>query len=122
MGIGWHTRKATPADSGQVNKPFRALVPKKALVELIKLADEAELDAKAIFAGDDNHLFFQVGHRLLITRKLTGNFPDYERVLPKIICSWLSCKRMKYARQSTVWLSLRMNGPARFGCSSSRTR
>jgi DNA polymerase-3 subunit beta len=34
-------------------------------------------------AGDDNHLFFQVGHRLLITRKLTGNFPDYERVLPK---------------------------------------
>ena len=40
-------------------------------------------DGKAIFAGDDNHLFFQVGHRLLITRKLTGNFPDYERVLPK---------------------------------------
>ena len=38
---------------------------------------------KAIFAGDDNHLFFQVGQRLLITRKLTGNFPDYERVLPK---------------------------------------
>jgi hypothetical protein len=36
-----------------------------------------------MFAGDDNHLFFQVGHRLLITRKLTGNFPDYERVLPK---------------------------------------
>ena len=28
-------------------------------------------------------MFFQVGHRLLITRKLTGNFPDYERVLPK---------------------------------------
>ena len=34
-------------------------------------------------AGDDNHLFFQIGDRLLITRKLTGNFPDYERVLPK---------------------------------------
>jgi DNA polymerase-3 subunit beta len=75
--------QAAPADSGEVNKPFRALVPKKALVELIKLADEAEPDAKAVFAGDDNHLFFQVGHRLLMTRKLTGNFPDYERVLPK---------------------------------------
>ena len=35
------------------------------------------------FSGDDNHLFFEVGQRLLITRKLTGNFPDYERVLPK---------------------------------------
>jgi DNA polymerase-3 subunit beta len=75
--------QAAAADSGQTNKQFRALVPKKALVELVKLADEAGLDAKAIFAGDDNHLFFQVGHRLLITRKLTGNFPDYDRVLPK---------------------------------------
>ena len=75
--------QATPAESGQVDKQFRALIPKKAMAELIKLADEAGPDAKAIFAGDDNHLFFQVGHRLLITRKLTGNFPDYERVLPK---------------------------------------
>jgi DNA polymerase-3 subunit beta len=66
-----------------VDQQFRALVPKKAMAELLKLADEAGPDGKVIFAGDDNHLFFQVGHRLLITRKLTGNFPDYERVLPK---------------------------------------
>ena len=45
--------------------------------------DDASDSAKAVFSGDDNHLFFQVGDRLLITRKLTGNFPDYERVLPK---------------------------------------
>jgi DNA polymerase-3 subunit beta len=75
--------QATPAESGQVDKQFRALVPKKAMAELVKLAEETVPDAKAVFAGDDNHLFFQVGHRLLITRKLTGNFPDYERVLPK---------------------------------------
>jgi DNA polymerase-3 subunit beta len=75
--------QAAPGESGQVEKQFRALIPKKAMAELIKLADEAGPDAKAIFAGDENHLFFQVGHRLLITRKLTGNFPDYERVLPK---------------------------------------
>ena len=64
-------------------KLFRALIPKKAMGELVKLGDEAGDEAKVSFAGDDNHLFFQVGHRLLITRKLTGNFPDYERVLPK---------------------------------------
>jgi len=68
-------------EAAQVSRQFRALIPKKAMAELVKLADEA--DGKAIFAGDDNHLFFQVGERLLITRKLTGNFPDYERVLPK---------------------------------------
>ena len=64
-------------------KSFRALIPKKAMGEIIKLADESGTDAKVVFAGDDNHLFFKFGERLLITRKLTGNFPDYERVLPK---------------------------------------
>ncbi|HWC00694.1 MAG TPA: DNA polymerase III subunit beta [Bryobacteraceae bacterium] len=62
---------------------FRALVPKKAMAEIVKLADESGSEAKAALAGDDNHLFFRIGDRLLITRKLTGNFPDYERVLPK---------------------------------------
>jgi DNA polymerase III subunit beta len=70
-------------EGASVLQQFRALVPKKALAELLKLSDGAADDAKATFAGDDNHLFFQVGGRLLITRKLTGNFPDYERVLPK---------------------------------------
>src|SRR5579863_8968895 len=74
--------QAAPVD-GQAESQFRALVPKKAMGELVKLADDAGTDGKAIFSGDDNHLFFQVGHRLLMTRKLTGNFPDYPRVLPK---------------------------------------
>jgi len=68
---------------GEISQNFRALIPKKAMLEIVKLADLAEGDARGVFAGDENHLFFQVGPRLLITRKLTGNFPDYERVLPK---------------------------------------
>jgi DNA polymerase III subunit beta len=75
--------QGTPDEAQSVNQQFRALIPKKAMTELLKLADEAGDNAKAIFAGDDNHLFFQVGDRLLMTRKLTGNFPDFERVLPK---------------------------------------
>jgi len=62
---------------------FRALIPKKVMGEIVKLAELSAPEAKLVFAGDDNHLFFQFGERLLITRKLTGNFPDYERVLPK---------------------------------------
>jgi len=62
---------------------YRALVPRKAMGEIQKLADEAGADAAVSIAGEDNHLFFQFGHRLLISRKLTGNFPDYERVLPQ---------------------------------------
>ena len=73
-----------PLPEGAAAAPqFRALIPRKAMAELVKLADDAGLEGKAIFSDDENHLFFQVGHRLLMTRKLTGNFPDFERVLPK---------------------------------------
>src|SRR5579862_1631248 len=72
----------TPSSS-DTGRPFRALVPKKAMAEIVKLADESGADSKLAFAGDENHLFFQFGERLLITRKLTGNFPDYDKVLPK---------------------------------------
>jgi DNA polymerase-3 subunit beta len=92
--------QAAAADSGTVDQQFRALIPKKAMAELIKLADESAPEGKAIFSGDDNHLFFQVGHRLLITRKLTGNFPDYERVLPKD--HTLSAKLLKSEIKSAI--------------------
>jgi len=69
--------------AASTGKSFRALVPKKAMAEIVKLADESGADSKLIFAGDENHLFFQFGERMLITRKLTGNFPDYDKVLPK---------------------------------------
>lgn len=63
--------------------PHRALLPRKAMSELLKLAQDAGPEAKIRFSGDNNHLFFQMGDRLLTSRNLTGNFPDFERVLPK---------------------------------------
>ena len=63
-------------------RPFRALLPKKAMSEIQKLASDD--DSKQIeFSGNDNHLFFRIDKRCCLSRKLTGNFPDYERVLPK---------------------------------------
>jgi DNA polymerase-3 subunit beta len=63
--------------------PFRALLPRKAMSELLKLGQDAAPGATVRFAAEENHLFFELGDRMLITRKLTGSFPDYERVLPK---------------------------------------
>src|SRR5207253_9264073 len=48
-----------------------------------KLSSAAGADAQMDFAKDESHLFFQVGHRLLISRILTGQFPNYEAVLPR---------------------------------------
>ncbi len=66
-----------------ISGQLRALVPKKALLEIQKLAVEAGPGAVVSLSSDENSLFFQFGRRLLITRKLTGQFPDYERVLPR---------------------------------------
>ncbi|MBV8820566.1 MAG: DNA polymerase III subunit beta, partial [Acidobacteriaceae bacterium] len=62
---------------------YRGLLPRKAMGEILKLVGDSGGDAMVHFAGDDNHLFFELGDRLLLSRKLTGNFPDFERVLPK---------------------------------------
>ncbi len=66
----------------ELTEPFRALLPKKAMSEIQKLAGN-DPEKQIEFAGDENHLFFRIDKRLLLSRKLTGNFPDYERVLPK---------------------------------------
>ena len=69
-------------DFGDAQVNYRALLPKKAMSELLKLCEDGNSDAAVAFAGDENHLYFRSGDRLLLCRKLTGNFPDYERVLP----------------------------------------
>ncbi|MEE8200001.1 MAG: DNA polymerase III subunit beta [Candidatus Acidoferrales bacterium] len=61
----------------------RVLVPKKAMNEVVRLLAEVEEKAAVEFARDDSHLFFKVGERLLISRLLTGQFPNYEAVLPR---------------------------------------
>jgi len=59
----------------------RVIVPKKALTELQRLTMGSE-DAIE-FAKDENHLFFKIGYRQLTSRLLSGQFPNYEMVIPK---------------------------------------
>ncbi len=60
----------------------RVLIPRKALQELQVLLSSTEAE-KVEFADDEHTLFFRVGHRTLSTRKLTGQFPNFEAVLPR---------------------------------------
>jgi DNA polymerase-3 subunit beta len=66
-----------------LNGEVKVLIPKKAMDEVEKLSGVAGSEAQMDFAKDESHLFFQVGHRLLISRILTGQFPNYEAVLPR---------------------------------------
>ena len=64
-----------------VSGEMKTLIPKKAMDELKSLLDS---EAETIdFAKDESTLFFRVGPRLLTSRQLTGQFPNYEAVLPK---------------------------------------
>ena len=67
--------------SGDAAETMDALIPKKALLELIKISRDAKGDVS--FGEDANHIYFEVNGRLLITRKLSGTFPNYEMVIPK---------------------------------------
>ena len=58
-----------------------ALIPRKTLAELTKLTTQYEGDIG--LGMDENHIYFEVGPRLLISRMLTGQFPNYEMVMPK---------------------------------------
>jgi DNA polymerase-3 subunit beta len=65
-----------------VSGEMKTLVPKKAMDELKSLLDST--DAETIdFAKDESTLYFRIGQRLLTSRQLTGQFPNYEAVLPK---------------------------------------
>jgi DNA polymerase III subunit beta len=60
----------------------KTLVPKKAMSELHSLLQNTDEDFVE-FAKDESTLFFRMGTRLLTSRQLTGQFPNYEAVLPK---------------------------------------
>ena len=83
----------------------RVLIPRKALQELQQLLSAVDEDTKVEFADDEHTLFFRVGHRTLSTRKLSGQFPNFEAVMPRdntkfavVKCSELSAAIQRVAQ------------------------
>src|SRR5262252_821782 len=71
-----------PGEQFDVAGETKTLVPKKAMSELFSLLQNTDVD-HVEFAKDDSTLFFRIGERLLTSRQLTGQFPNYEAVLPR---------------------------------------
>ncbi len=59
----------------------RIILPKKTLLELGRLLGEGGEDVR--FEKGENHLFFEVAGRVLVSRTIDGQFPAFERVIPK---------------------------------------
>ena len=65
-----------------ISGEMKTLIPKKAMDELKSLLDGTDTET-IDFAKDESTLYFRIGPRLLTSRQLTGQFPNYEAVLPK---------------------------------------
>ncbi|MCL2659065.1 MAG: DNA polymerase III subunit beta [Acidobacteriaceae bacterium] len=76
-----HIEKSGESHEG-ISGEKKILIPRKALSELVSLLNNTE-DEKLDFADDEQTLYFRIGGRVLTSRKLTGQFPNYEAVLPR---------------------------------------
>ena len=83
----WSAARAMAAPTLKVARPSRpttrtwVILPRKTLLELTVCSRKASGPIK--FEKGENHLFFEVGGRVLISRVIDGQFPAYERVIPK---------------------------------------
>jgi DNA polymerase III subunit beta len=80
-----------------VSGEMRVLIPRKAMGEIHDLLNATDVDTVG-FAKDDSTLFFAIGTRLLTSRQLTGNFPNYEAVLPRDLTKFVEADASQLAR------------------------
>jgi DNA polymerase-3 subunit beta len=73
------------------NGPLSVIVPKKTLMELVKILGESDGDVE--FSQGDNHLFFRVKERLLVSKRVEDQFPAYDKVIPKGNDKVVLCRR-----------------------------
>jgi DNA polymerase-3 subunit beta len=69
-----------PREGGPAEET-RVILPKKTVSELARLL--AEVEGEIHYERQENHLFFRVGDRVLVSRMIEAQFPAFERVVPK---------------------------------------
>jgi len=71
----------TPLDAA-VAAPLEANVPARALAEVVRLVQQADVDAIAI-ERSENQIVFTVDGAVLSSRLIDGQFPNYQLLLPE---------------------------------------
>ena len=57
------------------------LVPARAIAEAAKLAGEADLGI--VIYEETSQVVFQIGESIVVSQLLSGNYPEYQRIVPK---------------------------------------
>lgn len=69
--------------STNTSEEMKVLIPRKAMAELLRVLTEGSESEVVALSRDESHLFFDLGGRLLVSRVLSGQFPNWEAVLPR---------------------------------------
>jgi DNA polymerase III subunit beta len=76
VGEGKIEGSDVPGDEGKI------LIPRKTIQEVAKMAAEVRGE-QVMVHWDKFHIWFEIPNRRLVSPLLTGNFPDYRKVIPK---------------------------------------
>ena len=63
-------------------KSNNLILPKNVLSELVRLSGEEE-EIKFVFKEGESQVVFSIANSVLASRIIEGEFPDYERIIPK---------------------------------------
>ncbi len=66
--------------SAQTSENFKLIIPGSIFDEVVKLA--AKNDTISI-GYTDNQIIFMFGSSIIVTRKIEGNYPNYQQIIPK---------------------------------------
>jgi DNA polymerase-3 subunit beta len=80
LALAWAKREEAEGTI-KAGEDVRVILPKKTVWELGRLLGETEGDVR--YERGENHLFFEIGQRVLISRMIDGQFPAYEKVVPR---------------------------------------
>jgi DNA polymerase-3 subunit beta len=69
------------AGGSSASSTTKVIVPRKTLSELLKVI--GDVDHPVEFSMGENHLFFAVAGRHLVSKRVETQFPAWERVIPK---------------------------------------
>lgn len=80
VGTDGHRLSFTSTDLKQNYDKQDVILPRKTVIELIKLLDDSDEDVQIELAN--NQVNFSFSHFKLISKVIDGKFPDYNRVIP----------------------------------------
>jgi DNA polymerase-3 subunit beta len=81
VGTDGHRLSFTSAELETPTKPAQVIVPRKTIVELVKLLGDTDEHVEISFSN--NQVNFKFNDIDLITKVIDGKFPDYSRVIPE---------------------------------------